>query len=69
MSQMEQPTTKPPMPDYPRTPDGKYKYTTVTGEPKYFPSTILPGLGDAQILPDWVHNRLRKLFKRSTLSS
>jgi hypothetical protein len=65
MSHMEQPIAKRPMPDYPRTPDGKYKYTTVTGEPKYFPSQTLPGLGDAQILPDWMHNWARKLLKRA----
>lgn len=65
MSHMEQPTTKQPLPDYPRTSDGKYRYTTVTGEPKYFPSTILPGLGDAQILPDSVHNWVRRRFKRA----
>jgi hypothetical protein len=69
MSHMEQPTTNRPALDYPRTPDGKYKYTTADGQPLYYPPTILPGLGDAQILPDWVHSRLRKLFKRSTLSS
>ncbi len=68
MSHMEQPTTKPPLTDYPRTPDGKYKYTTWDGEPKYYPSTKLPGLGSAQILPDWVHNWARKLFKRATPS-
>jgi hypothetical protein len=65
MSRMEQPAANRPMPDYPRTPDGKYKYTTWDGEPKHIPSMILPGLGNAQILPDWVHIRLRKLFRRT----
>jgi hypothetical protein len=65
MSHMEQPTTNRPMPDYPRTPDGKYKYTTWDGRPKYYPSTTVPGLGDAQILPDRVHNWVRKLLKRA----
>jgi hypothetical protein len=69
MSHMEQPTTRQPVIPYPMTPDGKYKYTGADGRPKVVPSQTLPGLGDAQILPDWVHNRLRKLFKRSTLSS
>jgi hypothetical protein len=64
MSHMEQPTTNRPMPDYPRTPDGKYKYT-LDGEPLYFPPQNLPGLGDAQILPDWIHNRVRRLFRRA----
>ncbi|MGD0455472.1 MAG: hypothetical protein ACLPUT_07770 [Solirubrobacteraceae bacterium] len=61
---MEQPTT-----NQPTMPETKPKYTTGIGEPLNYPSQILPGLGNAQILPDWVHNRLRKLFKRSTLSS
>jgi hypothetical protein len=65
MSHMEQPTTNQPTPSYPTTPDGKPKYTTVTGEPKNYPSQTLPGLGDAQILPDWVHNWLRRIFKRA----
>jgi len=68
MSPMEQPPTKRPLPDYPRTPDGKYMYTTWDGRPKYFPSQKLPGIGNAQILPDWVHNQVRKLFKRATPS-
>jgi hypothetical protein len=65
MRHMEQPTTKRSTIPYPRTPDGKYKYLSVTGEPKRFPSQTLPGLGDAQILPDWMHNWARKLFKRA----
>jgi len=68
MSHMEQPTTNQPMPDYPRTPDGKYKYTTWDGEPKYLPSQELPGLGDAQILPDWAHNLWYRLLKSSAPS-
>jgi hypothetical protein len=71
MSHMEQPTTNEPpaglpdMPDYPRTPDGKYKYTGADGRPKYFPSETVPGLFDSQILPDWVHNWVRKLLTRA----
>jgi hypothetical protein len=70
MSHMEQPTTKQPAIPYPRTPDGKYKYTTVTGEPKHYPSTTLPGLvGPDFPFPPSVVKLFRKLFKRSTLSS
>jgi len=47
------------------TPDGKYKYTGADGRPKVVPSTTVPGLGDAQILPDWVHNWVRRIFKRA----
>jgi hypothetical protein len=65
MSHMEQPTTKLTMPDYPRTLEGKYKYTTWDGEPLYYPPETVPGLLSAQILPDWVHNWVRKLFKRA----
>lgn len=65
MSHMEQPTTNQPAIPYPRTPDGKLKYTTADGRPLHYPSTELPGLGDAQILPDWVHNWARKIFKRA----
>jgi hypothetical protein len=68
MSHVEQPTTEQPMQDYPRTADGKYKYTTWDGRPKYYPSQTVPGLGDAQIFPDWVHNWVRKLFKRAPKS-
>ncbi len=35
MSPMEPATTNPPTPDYPRTPDGKYKYTAPNGRPMY----------------------------------
>jgi hypothetical protein len=65
MSHMEQPTTKQPAIPYPMTPDGKYKYTTRDGRPKIVPSTTVPGLFDSQIFPDWVHNQVRKLFKRA----
>lgn len=65
MSHMKQPTTKQPAIPYPTTPDGKYKYTTRDGRPKHYPSQKVPGLGDAQIFPDWVHNWVRKLFKRA----
>jgi len=68
MSHMEQPTTSQPAIPYPTMPDGKYKYTTWDGEPLHYPSTKVPGLGNAQILPDWVHNFVRRLFKRATPS-
>jgi hypothetical protein len=60
MSHMEQPTTS-----QPATPETKPKYTTWDGRPLPYPSQTLPGLGDAQILPDWVHNWMRRLFKRT----
>lgn len=65
MSHMEQPTPPPPMPDYPRMPDGKYMYTGADGRPKHFPSQTVPGLFDSQIFPDGVHNWVRKLLKRA----
>ena len=65
MSQMEQPATKQPTIPYPTTPDGKYKYTTAEGRPLHFPFETVPGLGDAQIFPDSVHNWVRKLLKRA----
>jgi hypothetical protein len=65
MSHMEQPTANQPIPDYPRTPDGKYKYTTWDGEPKHIPSQTLPGFFETPILPVWLTSRLKKLFKRA----
>jgi hypothetical protein len=65
MSHMEQPTKRQPAIPYPLTPDGKYKYTTRDGRPKVVPSDTVPGLFDSQILPDWVHNWVRKLLKRA----
>jgi hypothetical protein len=66
MSQMEQPTAKQPAIPYPRTPDGKLKYTTWDGRPLHFPTQTVPGLFDSQILPDSVHNWVRKLLKRAS---
>jgi hypothetical protein len=37
-------------------------------ERPHFESETLPGLGNAQILPDWVHNWARRIFKRPTPS-
>lgn len=68
MSHMEQPTINKPMPDYPRTPDGEYKYTTWDGRPLYFPSMTVPGLWSGPIIPLWLTSRLRRLFKRTTPS-
>jgi hypothetical protein len=65
MSHMEQPTTKQPAIPYPRTADGKLKYTTADGRPLHYPSQTVPGLLKSQILPDRVHNWVRKLFKRA----
>jgi hypothetical protein len=36
-------------------------------ERPHFQSETLPGLGNGQILPDWVHVLLHKLFKRDSL--
>jgi hypothetical protein len=60
MRSMEQPTTSQPTRDYPRTPDGKYKYTTWDGRPLHFESTTVPGLVSGPLLAA----SLRKLFRR-----
>ena len=65
MSHMEPTTKRQPVIPYPLTPDGKYKYTGADGRPKVVPSEPIPGLFDSQILPDWVHNQVRRLFKRA----
>ena len=44
MSHMEQPTTNRPTMDYPRTSDGKYKYTASDGSPRYHKPVTVPGL-------------------------
>ncbi len=64
MSHMEQPTKHQPAIPYPRTPDGKLKYTTWDGRPLHYPSTELPGFFETPILPVWLTSRLKKLFKR-----
>jgi hypothetical protein len=65
MSHMEQPTTNRPTLDYPRTPDGKYKYTASDGSPRHYKSVILPDLvGPDFPFPPSVAKFFRKLFRR-----
>lgn len=64
MSPMEPTTSSRPTQDYPRTPDGKYKYTSWDGSPRYFEQMILPGLGFT--FPRWLVGHLRRLFQRVT---
>ena len=62
MSAMEPSTTsRPPAADPPRTQTG-----ADTDEPYVhrYKSVIMPGVASSPILPDWVHDRLRKLFRR-----
>jgi hypothetical protein len=66
MSIMEPTTTDRPTRDYPRTPDGKYKYTASDGSPRHYKSVIMPGVASSPILPDGVHEFFRRLFKRTT---
>jgi hypothetical protein len=63
MSPMEPTTSSRPTRDYPRTPDGKYKYTGRDGSPRYFEQMILPGLGFGSL---GLIRHLRTLFKRAT---
>jgi hypothetical protein len=65
MSGMDQPTANQPTRDYPRTPDGKYKYTTRDGSPRYFEQVKMPGVASSPILPESVSNFFRKRFRRT----
>jgi hypothetical protein len=50
--------------DYPRTPDGKYKYTASDGSPLHFEPTTIPALvGDGFQMPPSLTN-FRKLLQR-----
>jgi hypothetical protein len=49
MSAMEPPTANRPTRDYPRTPDGKYKYTTSDGSPRYFQQVKMPGVASQRL--------------------
>ena len=71
MSHMEQPTTNRPTMDYPRTPDGKYKYTASDGRPRYHKPVTVPDLvGPDFPFPAPVAKLFRKLFRRTdTLTS
>ena len=66
MSGMEPTTTSQRTRDYPRTPDGKYKYTTRDGRPLHFEPYTIPGLvGEDFLIPAWVTKFFRKLFRRT----
>jgi hypothetical protein len=65
MSAMEPATTNQPTRDYPRTPDGKYKYTAWDGSPRYLEPSSVPGLvGEDFPIPQSVIKFFRKLFRR-----
>jgi hypothetical protein len=68
MTPVDQPTPKRPAIPYPTLPDGKYKYTAWDGQPRHFKPTHLPEIGKGPILPVWMSERLRRLFKRPTPS-
>jgi hypothetical protein len=66
MSHMEQPATNRPTLDYPRTPDGKYKYTASDGRPRYHKPVTVPGLvGPDFPFPAPVAKFFRKLLRRT----
>ncbi len=65
MNGMEPTTTSRPIRDYPRTPDGKYKYTAWDGSPRYLePDTIPDIIGPNFLIPAFVTTFFRKLFRR-----
>jgi hypothetical protein len=65
MSAMEPATTNQPTRDYPRTPDGKYKYTAWDGSPRYLEPSSVPDLvGPDFPFPASVAKLFRKLFRR-----
>jgi hypothetical protein len=62
---MEPSTSRRPTREYPRTPDGKYKYTASDGSPLHFEPTTIPGLvGDYPQIPAPVTKFFRRLFRR-----
>lgn len=64
MSTMEPTTTSRPARPYPRTPDGKYKYTAWDGSPRYLePDTIPDIIGENFLIPAPVTRFFRKLFR------
>jgi hypothetical protein len=66
MSTMEPTITSQPTGDYPRTPDGKYKYTTWDGQPLHFePATTPELIGPDFPIPPAVAKFFRKLFRRT----
>ena len=58
-------TTNRPNRDYPRMPDGKYKYTASDGSPRYFQQVKMPGVASSPILPESVSKFFRRLFRRT----
>jgi hypothetical protein len=67
MSSMEPTTRVRSTRPYPRTPDGKYKYTTQDGSPLHYEPYVIPGLlGDDPLIPAAVTKFFRKLFRRAT---
>jgi hypothetical protein len=66
MNGMEPTTTGRPTRAYPRTPDGKYKYTTSDGRPLHYEPYTVPSLvGEDFLIPAWVTKFFRKLFRRA----
>jgi hypothetical protein len=67
MSGMEPATTRRPTRPYPRTPDGKYKYTTQDGSPLHYEPYVIPDIiGPNFLIPASVAKFFRKLFRRPT---
>ena len=65
MSSMEPTTTSRSARPCPRTPDGKYKYTTRDGRPLHYEPYRIPGLvGEDFLIPAAVTKFFRKLFRR-----
>ena len=65
MSAMEPTTTNQRTREYPRTPDGKYKYTAWDGSPRYLePYTIPDIIGPNFLIPAPVARFFRKIFRR-----
>jgi hypothetical protein len=66
MSRMEPTITVRSTRPYPRTPDGKYKYTTWDGRPLHYEPYRVPSLlGDGFLIPASVSKFFRKLFRRA----
>ena len=66
MSGVEPAASSRPARDYPRTPDGNYKYTARDGSPRYLEPYTIPSLvGEDFLIPAWVTKFFRKLFRRA----
>jgi hypothetical protein len=66
MSAMEPTTSSQPTREYPRTPDGKYKYTASDGSPLHLEPYIIPDiLGENFLNPAPVARFFRRLFRRT----